>query len=105
MFDPKTLLDAVKDPATGLQILAVLVALNAFFGVIVALKLKEFDRDFLLNFLRTRILEQLFPVAVVGFLSMVYPWTLAVYLTGAGFMVVDLGADLIAKMGALWSKA
>lgn len=103
-FDLNTLLQQIQNPAEGLPIIGIMVLLNALFGVIVAHRDGEFYRDYLLNFLETRIMYQAVPIAVVGF-SAIYldkPLLSWVYVTIAVVMVGDLFVDIKEKMGALF---
>lgn len=105
-LDPQTMLETLKNPAAGLQLLAALVSINALLGVMVARKAGTFSRDYLLAFAESRLLYQLLPAALCG-LAGVYlnmPVFLAVYGTVAVFMLYDLVADIKAKAVKLWTK-
>lgn len=104
-FDLNALLQQVQNPAEGLPIIGVLVLLNVLFGVLVARKDGTFNRDYLLNFLESRILYQVFPVGAVGFgaIYLNMPIMSWVYVTLAVVLVGDLFVDLKEKMGRLFT--
>lgn len=104
-FDLTPLLQQVTDPTIGLQIVAVLVLLNVFLGVLVARKTKTFDRAYLLAFLESRFLYQLLPIAVTGFGAIyfrmaVLSWAYTVIAVAvAGDLVMDIKAKLPELLG------
>lgn len=103
-LDPQSLLDQITSPLLGLQIMAIGTLINVMFGVLVAYRDNSLDRSKLLNFLRHRIVEQLAPIAVCGFLAIYMPMFLPLYIAGASFMIVDLAGDVKQKSSQLWSK-
>lgn len=101
---------AATDPAVGVPLIILLAALNALFAYANTLRAGErFDRDRALNWLRTRVAGQAFPVAVVGIGAMFVPYkalhTLlsGVYLGLAAWIITDLWTDLKQKMAA-WRR-
>lgn len=104
VFDYEAMLEMVKNPAIGLQILASFTGFNAILGVILARKQGAVIREYLTNFLWTRGIEQLLPIGLAG-VAAVYgnmPWFLVIYLTGAAFMLYDLTGDIKDKALLLW---
>ena len=105
-FDLNALLLQIKDPSQGIPLLAVLTLVNAGFGILLARLQKSFDRVYLLNFLESRFVYQLLPVAVVGYGALYLHMELLtwVYVTIAALVAGDLLIDLKTKLGELFPR-
>jgi hypothetical protein len=105
-LDPTALMEQIKNPTMGVQILAVMTLVNVVLGILLASRADDFNRRYLMSFLRTRVVEQLAPIAGCGLgsLWLNMPWLLSIYLFGAGAMLISLIGDIKEKAVQLWSK-